>query len=149
MGTRADFYMGRGSAAEWLGSIGFDGYPKGIDRPVLTAGTEDGFRIAVAMFLGGEDTATLPEQGWPWPWDNSSTTDYAYAFDDGRVWASCFGHAWFDPLAKDDDAEDDDAEDRHRGPQADFPDMSARKRVTYGRRSGAIFIGSQGIIEED
>ena len=26
MGTRADFYLGEGSAAEWLGSVAWDGY---------------------------------------------------------------------------------------------------------------------------
>jgi hypothetical protein len=29
MGTRADFYVGRGKDAEWLGSVAFDGYPSG------------------------------------------------------------------------------------------------------------------------
>lgn len=141
MGTRADFYVGRGPDAEWLGSIGFDGYPDGIDRPVLTAGTEDGFRIAVAMFFGPEDHATLPEQGWPWPWDDSGLTDYAYAFDGGRVWASSFGGAWFDPTQPEPEGAEEDV--------AVFPNMAARKRVTLGRRSGAIFIGPRGIIEED
>lgn len=30
MGTRADFYVGRGTEAEWIGSIALDGYPDGI-----------------------------------------------------------------------------------------------------------------------
>jgi hypothetical protein len=29
MGTRADFYVGRGETAEWLGSIAWDGNPGG------------------------------------------------------------------------------------------------------------------------
>ena len=36
MGTRADFYVGRGESAEWLGSVAWDGNPRGIDDPVLT-----------------------------------------------------------------------------------------------------------------
>lgn len=30
MGTRADFYVGKGPNAEWLGSTAMDGYPEGI-----------------------------------------------------------------------------------------------------------------------
>jgi hypothetical protein len=30
MGTRADFYIGRGTEAEWLGSVAWDGYPGGV-----------------------------------------------------------------------------------------------------------------------
>jgi hypothetical protein len=32
MGTRADFYVGRGETAEYLGSIAWDGYPDGLMR---------------------------------------------------------------------------------------------------------------------
>lgn len=30
MGTRADFYVGTGANAEWLGSIAYDGHPDTI-----------------------------------------------------------------------------------------------------------------------
>jgi len=30
MGTRADFYVGIGPEAEWVGSIAYDGYPDGV-----------------------------------------------------------------------------------------------------------------------
>jgi hypothetical protein len=55
--------------------------------------------------VGPPNDATRPEDGWPWPWEDSRTTDYAYAFDNGKVWASCFGYAWFDPLEE--EPEDD------------------------------------------
>jgi len=134
MGTRADFYIGRGESAEWLGSIAWDGYPEGIDAPVTEASTEDGFRNAVLNFAAGRDDYTAPEQGWPWPWDTSHTTDYAYAFDEGKVWASCFGGEWFDATRPDDHPESNDN-------PAVFPDMSARKATTVGRRSGVIVLG--------
>lgn len=35
MGTRADFYVGRGKDAEWIGSVAFDGYPDGFERDDL------------------------------------------------------------------------------------------------------------------
>jgi hypothetical protein len=132
VGTRADFYVGRGESAEWLGSIAFDGYPEGVDDTIRKAATERQYREAVEMFLASRDDATLPAMGWPWPWDNSRTTDYAYAFDGGTVYASCFGHGWF--LAIQDETPEDD------GPKVPFPDMSARRNLTLGRRSGLIVV---------
>ncbi len=83
MGTRADFYIGRGANAEWLGSIAWDGYPSGIPASLLNAPSEEAFRRELALFAEKREDWTAPEQGWPWPWDNSQTTDYAYAFDGG------------------------------------------------------------------
>ena len=134
MGTRADFYIGRGTEAEWLGSIAWDGYPDGLDDYVLGAQTEAQFRSAVSIFSKTRDDWTSPEAGWPWPWENSNTTDYAYAFDGERVWASGFGSEWFRPLV------DDEPEDS--GTQS-FPDMTARRVVAKpgSKRSGVIVIG--------
>jgi len=135
MGTRADFYAGRGKDAEWLGSIAWDGYPEGIPGSILHAETEDGYREVVGWFLQGRDDASLPERdGWPWSWTDSGTTDYAYAFDGGKVWTSCFGSEWFDPLVEVDyDALEADA--------AEFPDMSDRQHVAWaGVRSGLTVI---------
>lgn len=96
MGTRADFYVGRGKTKKWIGSIAFDGYR--ITEALMRCKSEKDFRRLVAWQLSKRDDATLPEQGWPWPWDDSSTTDYAYAFFGGRVRASCFGGRWYDPM---------------------------------------------------
>lgn len=133
MGTRADFYVGRGEGAEWLGSIAWDGYPDGIDKAVKQANTEARYRAAVSAFLGPRKDATLPAHGWPWPWETSHTTDYAYAFDDGRVYGSCFGHKWFNAKRPESEEHGDDK------PTA-FPDMKARMNVTLGQRSGVIVI---------
>ena len=87
MGTRADFYVGRGENAEWLGSIAWDGHPCSIAEGVLAATTEAAFRSELAAFGDHRDDWTEPALGWPWPWDTSHTTDYAYAFD-GHVWGN-------------------------------------------------------------
>ncbi len=138
MGTRADFYIGRGPQAEWLGSIAWDGYPDGTPEPCLGAASERDWRSAVYELLAGDESASAPDHGWPWPWDDSGTTDYAYAFDGGRVWASSFGHAWFVP----DLTAENCGEPEDDGPKvAVFPDMSRFKNVTYGRRSGVIVVG--------
>lgn len=138
MGTRADFYVGRGESAEWLGSIAWDGYPKGIADAVLGAKSEQDFRTAVEQFMAGREDATTPDMGWPWPWETSHVTDYAYAFGGDAVHASCFGSSWFDPLNE----PDDDGEDRKlTDDPVVFPDMSSRKNVQMGgSRSGVIFI---------
>jgi hypothetical protein len=139
MGTRADFYVGRGETAEWLGSIAWDGYPNGIDTDVLKATTEEDYRGAVTVFLGSRNDSTLPERGWPWPWEDSRTTDYAYAFDEKKVYASCFGYGWFDP-------QDEEADHTPEGQRdtAVFPDMSARKNTRFDKGSGLIILGPSG-----
>ena len=135
MGTRADFYMGRGRDAEWLGSIAWDGYPGGIGHGLLAVTTEAEWRAGLAAFLTSREDATKPEHGWPWPWEDSRTTDLAYAFDGGKVWASCFGHSWFRATAWESGADD------RRGKVAVFPDMKARQNTAWGKRSGVIIIG--------
>ena len=78
MGTRADFYVNQSS---WLGSIGFDGYPDGINDVIFEATSEESFRSEVHDFLKNRQDATFPEDNWPWPWTDSKTTDFAYSFD--------------------------------------------------------------------
>ena len=136
MGTRADFYVGRGAKAQWLGSIGWDGYPKGIPAWVRRAPDELRYRLKVSDFLNGREDKTLPEDGWPWPWEDSSTTDYAYAFDEGKVWASSFGGDWF-PVWNLRKREPDS-----EGAALVFPNMKdAKQREKFGPHSGIIIIG--------
>jgi len=135
MGTRADFYVGRGAKAKWIGSIAWDGYPKtpkssgGISRNLLKARTEWDFCEHVAALEDREDF-TKPEMGWPWLWDDSGTTDYAYAFDKGRVWASSFGDKW------------QRAEDLI-APDPVFPDMSARRSAAIGTERDSVMVISR------
>jgi hypothetical protein len=92
MGTPADFYVGRGANAKWLGTIDFDGYPEGIVPEILIATNIDEYRHAVAKFLDQVDYATTPSMGWPW--NTSSGAEYAYAFESGVVYVSRFGGMW-------------------------------------------------------
>lgn len=135
MGTRADFYVGRGKNSEWIGSIAWDGYPEGMTAQFLGAATLQEFEEAISRLQGRKDW-TSPEQGWPWPWDDSNTTDYAYAFDDGAVHASCFGSNWFDPRTE----ENEDGERDESNIPSEFPNMAERKNITMGNRSGVIFV---------
>lgn len=135
MGTRADFYVGRGENAEWLGSVAWDGYPSGFDAALFKHTNETEWRAAVSAMLASRDDATLPERGWPWPWDDSQMTDYAYAFALNAVHASSFGHAWFDP--QNDEPEGDDEGDTK---PTVFPNMKARKNVRWDKGSGVIVV---------
>jgi len=119
MGTRADFYVGTGPKAEWLGSVAWDGYEFAEDPkcPIMTAKTKAEFRAAVEGVSKVRKDWTKPEDGWPWPWNDSETTDYAYAFVKGKV------REW------------------HCGkPEDGWPDMKARQNVTYGPRSGLMVL---------
>ncbi len=136
MGTRADFYVGRGGDAEWLGSVAFDGGPFDMPDALIRSTSESMFRREMSKFLSNRDDATFPEMGWPWPWDDSTTTDFAYAFENasttmvvGKVWA--FSVAWFDPLRP-------EPATKIRSHDDIFPDMSERKNVARGKRSGLI-----------
>lgn len=131
MGTRADFYVGRGKDAEWIGSVGWDGYPDGFDDDELFKATnKEEWRKRVSAMLASREDSTLPEAGWPWPWDDSTTTDYSYAYEDGVVWASCFGRGWWR------------AADPQPEEGIEFPDMSGRKNVRLDGGSGIIIVGS-------
>lgn len=149
MGTRADFYVGAGPDAEWLGSIAYDGYridemearhaTKDADCAacwaIKNAKSEQDFREAVADLLGQNDDATMPDQGWPWPWETSDTTDYAYCFDGGRVRTFCFGSELLGEHRKNSE------EERKTGPGIEFPNMKDRMNTTYGKRSGLLILG--------
>ncbi len=144
MGTRADFYVGR----EWIGSLAFDGYrihemkdehashneDSRCCQRIKCATSEEDYRAAVRDLLDINDDATKPDQGWPWPWEDSRTTDRAYVFDGSKVRFYAWGKE-FDP-ADEDDASNDD-------PEIDggWPDMTSQQSVTLGQRSGLIFVG--------
>jgi hypothetical protein len=122
MGTRADFYVGSGAEAEWLGSVAWDGYQWAEDGSTEGISTEEGFRAFVEEILSSRRDATRPEDGWPWPWDDSGMTDYVYAFEDCEVkWEQWSKRGW--------------------------PDMRDRKKVTFGKRSGVTLVGPGGIID--
>lgn len=90
MGTRADFYAGRGAGARWLGSVAWSGTVEGLagkpgGQAILDATTEAEFCAAVEQHIRSRADGTLPEQSWPWPWDDSGSTESVFAFDAGAV----------------------------------------------------------------
>lgn len=143
MGTRADFYVKKDKQMEWIASKSFDGYPDGIDKKVLESKTEEQYRENLNFFFIDKDDVTLPEDGWPWPWNDSNTTDYSYIFENNKVMASNYGGKLFDPLIEEPE------EDENKGEIPEFPDMKDIKNVAFGKRSGMIIVSQseQGEIK--
>jgi hypothetical protein len=143
MGTRADFYIGHGEKAKWLGSIAWDGYPSNIPSSIKLAIEQKQFEDDVISFIK-KSQGTLPEMGWPWPWNNSKTTDYSYLFIDNKVYISCFGsnayHAMYEP--------EDDIENDQPKIEISFPDMSALKNVTFDSKRSGLMIFSVPQVEQ-
>jgi hypothetical protein len=137
MGTRADFYTKESESLVWHGSIAWDGYPSGIDDAVKSATTQAAYLDGLASFFKDRDDTTLPADGWPWPWEDSRTTDYAYIFDGDRVAAYCFGRGPFDPT-KEQSEEDEGEEEQEK--VTIFPNMKDKASVTYGKRSGLMIL---------
>ena len=155
MGTRADFYVGRGANAEWLGSVAWDGYPDNDDYDLIFASAEERpFRLSVNELLGRRDDGTMPEHGWPWPWEDSTTTDWAYTFDGGEIYASYFGAPWV-PVSQYLQFNDEQQEAYRDSAPADggieHPNMKAVQDVNFGRRSGVTIMGvsAQGLEVQD
>lgn len=137
MGTRADFYVGNGEGMEWLGSIAWDGYPDGIeDTSIFECKTEEQYRRYVKAFLADREDATNPEDGWPWPWETSHTTDYSYSFFDGKVWGTNWGYEWFDPLKPEPEGDD------NKEKTVVFPKMNKETAAKAGSKRSGIMIFS-------
>lgn len=157
MGTRADFYVKhRNDKMEWLGSIAWDGMPSSIPATILHSKSSKEFRYYVNDFLERTNHATTPDQGWPWPWNTSDTTDYAYVLIESksRVMAQHFRTRIFDPTSENDtlSAVSDKEKLGDAPPEARFnyPDMSELQNVTFGPRSGLIIIeGDPSLLHSD
>lgn len=135
MGTRADFYVGNGESAQWVGSIAWDGYVEGIDEDVLSANSLDSYLSALGRFFRKRDDVTLPKDGWPWPWETSHTTDCAYCFVDGKTEIYSWGCG---PMTREQWENED-----YEPPRAVFPEMSTGSVVLRGPRSGLIVFERQ------
>jgi len=112
MGIRADFWVGRGEKAEWLGSIEEQGNPTRMTALLIATESEKAYRTAVTSLLNARKDATFPHMGYPWTWSDPKLTDWAYAFEGGYVYISHFGDFW-----------------EPGGDKVVFPDMASVKNV--------------------
>lgn len=101
MGTKADFYIGVGEDAKWIGSVDQDGYPDAIPAEILIQINEIMFEELVVEFLQSRKPRSyISSEGdkWPWLWSDSRMTDYAYIFFQARVVMSHYGKEMIDPI---------------------------------------------------
>ncbi len=85
MGTKADFYVGIGPDAEWLGSIFKEGDVWHIPLDILIQINQTMFEELTLELLSSKDSV-IADRGdkWHHPWADSRVTDYSYMFDPGR-----------------------------------------------------------------
>jgi hypothetical protein len=93
----ADFYVGLGEDAEWLGSLSVDGSAAEMDDEGLFGEpdqkdpyTEETYRRIVGDVLAAavaDDYGYSKASGdvWPWAYADSGGTDMVYAFNNGSV----------------------------------------------------------------
>lgn len=151
MNTRADFYLGMGKSAQWLGSIGTDGMPSAVLRELSmdygqTISGEDDWRESVTAILLAHEEATHPDWGWPWPWANSCGTDYAYAFEpeQQQVLVSCFGTGWMDIWEY--TKQSDEQERAQQGGIESFPDMEEIMAIRWDSGNAPMVLGPDGSL---
>jgi hypothetical protein len=95
---KADFYIGLGENARWLGSIGDGGHPAVVTREHdlfnldgnIDDYTEDTFVAMVESILDDAPNHVLvarPSVGGTWPWDHNTSagTAFAYAWNNGCI----------------------------------------------------------------
>jgi hypothetical protein len=91
MGTRIDFWIGIDKGAEWIGSVGWDGFKEDLSSLITDAMDAEVFRHHVLAHIRAEDGIT-PADGWQWPWRDSRTSDNSVWFHNGIVYFEADDH---------------------------------------------------------
>lgn len=142
MGTRADFFIGIGPNAEWIGSTSYDGHPESLGLRPLQATSEIEFRAEVKQLLDDpERLTTRPDEGWPWPWRDFRTSDYGYAWDPARgVAVVSMGRQWVTNKERLENPER--MYESEKLLDAEVPDMSKRDKADVLAKSGLVLLGA-------
>ena len=90
MGTKADFYTKDGDVLIWQGSIEWEGAENHIPDSVIQSSCNEEFLINLETYFKKKRDAIPSNKGWPWNWDSSKYTDYAYVMvpERGAVYIS-------------------------------------------------------------
>jgi hypothetical protein len=98
---KADFYVGIGPSAEWLGSVSKCGELWAISTPILLQVNQTMYEEMVIEYIKYcEGVVANHVCQWPWEWFDSRMTDYSYTFipEHHRVYMSMMGEDLLDPL---------------------------------------------------
>jgi hypothetical protein len=87
----ADFFLGRGPAAEYLGSVLTSGAPEDIEAWELFQNLDDENYTAKDFVDEVRELRHDIPPAWPWPYASSSETPWAYAYDAGTVYVYRYG----------------------------------------------------------
>lgn len=149
MGTRCDFYtVNDTKKLVWVGSYGWDGNPGGVQEMMgIHKSTSQGNYVKrIVDYLKANDGYIAGEDGWPWPWETSATTDYYYIFHEDKVYVGAWGGELVEIniYLKHEDSiceEEDGFEEYFSGVKFELPDMSKIQKVDYGKGSGIMVFG--------
>jgi hypothetical protein len=98
MATKADFYVGDGASAVWIGSIAGNGTPNCIPGRLLASPFAATWKKYAEKFISEHKSGRLPKDGWPWEHNTSACTDYVYSFVDNEVKVAVLGLGWMNPF---------------------------------------------------
>jgi hypothetical protein len=78
---RADFYtLDEDRGMVWLGSVTKFGDPSMVPAEILIQNGLQNFEFELDDYLECHPYGVKASEGWPWEWEDSQMTDYAYLF---------------------------------------------------------------------
>lgn len=98
---RADFYVGMGLDAEWLGSVSRCGEIWAISTPILLQVNQTMYEESVIEYIKYcEGVVANHVCQWPWIWNDSRMTAFSYMFlpEYNKVFMSIMGEELLDPI---------------------------------------------------
>jgi hypothetical protein len=98
---KADFYVGLGLGAEWIGSVRKYGEITSISTPIFLQVNQVMYEELVFEYIRScEGIIANHICQWPWEWMDSRMTDYSYFFDPetSKVYVSIEGGYLLDPI---------------------------------------------------
>ncbi len=98
---KADFYVGTGRKADWIGSVNRCGEIWAISTPILLQVNRTMYEEMVIEYINFcEGVVANHVCQWPWEWQDSRMTDYSYIFvpDHAKVYMSIEGGDLLDPI---------------------------------------------------
>lgn len=98
---KADFYVGIGPDAEWIGSVSKCGSPFEMLTEMLLQVNQTMYEELVIEYINYcEGVVANHICQWPWQWPDSRMTDYSYFFvpEHEKVYVSIGGDVLLDPI---------------------------------------------------
>ena len=98
---KADFYVGQGRQAEWIGSVSKCGEVWEVSPKIFLHVNQTMYEEAVIEYINFcEGIVANHSCQWPWEWSDGRMTDYSYFFlpEQEKVYMSIEGGILLDPI---------------------------------------------------